>query len=360
MQDHVYDRILGCLATAAIGDAMGSATEQWATHEIIAHYGTHIRELHTPPPDTWAAGNQAGELTDDVSMMFAFAQAILDSGGHLTTEQWVRALLHWADTSRMAHMMGPTTSTIVEAIREGRDPTTVGTVNETERQVTRLGSSNGAAMRIAPAGLIHPGDVKGAVQEALVSCLPTHNTQIGISAAAAIAAGVAEGIMPDADVFSVARACLAGASFGEELGILYARHIAGPSVPCRIELAISLATRACSFAEALELLRGYLGCSVAAADSVPTAIGLFVYAGGDPLESVAGGANIGDDTDTIACIAGALAGALRGFKAIPQDLYHTLRTVNDIDIERIASGLAEIAWSRWRHQGREARIPADV
>jgi ADP-ribosylglycohydrolase len=347
MRDHFYDRVLGCLTAASMGDAMGSATEQWATHEIVARYGAPIREFHVPPPDSWSAGNKAAELTDDASMMFALAEAIVGAGGTLTTEQWVQALLHWADTSPMARMMGPSTSAVVQALREGRDPANVGTVYNTRRQVTRMGSTNGAAMRIAPAGLIHPGDVEGAVHEALVSCLPTHNTHIGISAAAAIAAGVAEAITPGAGVYSVARACVRGARLGEELGIRQARWIAGPSVPRRIELAISLAARAQSFMGALELLRDYLGCSVAAAESVPVAIGLFVYAGGDPLESVAGGANIGDDTDTIACMAGALAGALSGFRAIPPDLYRTLRAANDVDIEQIASGLAEVAAMRW-------------
>ena len=114
---------------------------------------------------------------------------------------------------------------------------------------------------------------------------------------------------------------------------------------------LRVATRAQSFADALALLRDYLGCSVAAAESVPAAIGLFVYAGGDPLESVAGGANIGDDTDTIACMAGALAGALSGFRAIPPELYQALRAANEVDIEQIASGLADIATTRWSGRG---------
>jgi ADP-ribosylglycohydrolase len=350
LEDYLYDHILGCLAMAAIGDAMGSASEQWATHEILAQYDGYIREFLTPPPDTWSAGNRAGEITDDVSIMFALAQAILDANGHLTTEQWSQALVHWADVSPMAHMMGPTTSAIVAALREGRDPTTVGTVNDTQRQVTSMGSTNGAAMRIAPAGLIHPCDIEKAVNEALVSCLPTHNTHIGISAAAAIAAGVAEAFTPGADVLSVANACVIGAEMGEKLGIQHGRRVAGPSVPRRIELAITLATQAGSFEEVLDLLRGYLGCSVLAAESVPTAIGLFIFAGDDPLEAVVGGANIGDDTDTIACIAGALSGTLKGFQEVPKDLYQIICKVNDVDIEHIAAGLSNIARSNERCQ----------
>ena len=33
------DRAVGCLAGAAVGDALGGATEGWESHEIDAHFG---------------------------------------------------------------------------------------------------------------------------------------------------------------------------------------------------------------------------------------------------------------------------------------------------------------------------------
>ena len=33
------DRAVACLAAAAIGDALGGATEGWESHEIEAHFG---------------------------------------------------------------------------------------------------------------------------------------------------------------------------------------------------------------------------------------------------------------------------------------------------------------------------------
>ena len=49
-----------------------------------------------------------------------------------------------------------------------------------------MGASNGGAMRVAPAGLVHPGDIKGAVRAAAVTCRPNHFTSIGVSGAGAI------------------------------------------------------------------------------------------------------------------------------------------------------------------------------
>ena len=95
-------------------------------------------------------------------------------------------------------------------------------------------------------------------------------------------------------------------------------------------------------------LEAYIGNSVAAADTTPTAIGLFVYAQGDPLESIVGGTNIGNDTDTIAAIAGSLAGALKGFQAVPADLYARFRAANlhEFDVDELALGLTKIAETR--------------
>lgn len=351
----LYDHILGCLATAGMGDALGAPTEEWSTREIYARYQGPIRTFHRPPPDTFAAGNEAAQVTDDASQMYYLAQTIIDTGGQLTEEAWTDCLLRWAAESPMVSNMGPSTRLAVAALRTGEDPYRVGTVRESDRQSSRIGVTNGAAMRVAPVGLVHPGDIEGACGDVVVTCLPSHNTQLAISGACAIAAGVAEAVTEGSDVFTVVRACLDGAQLGEELGRQYekVRFVAGPSIGPRIELAVSLALKAKSLEGAMSSLEIYVGNSVEAACSVPTAIGLFVHARGDPLESIVSGANIGGDTDTIATMAGALAGALRGFGHVPQGLYATFRAANQFDVETLAQGLAHIA-SRRTAEGSSA------
>ncbi|MEM7345469.1 MAG: ADP-ribosylglycohydrolase family protein, partial [Chloroflexota bacterium] len=84
------------------------------------------------------------------------------------------------------------------------------------------------------------------------------------------------------------------------------------------------------------------------AESMPAAVGLFVFAGGDPLETIVGGTNIGNDTDTIAAIAGSMAGALHGFDAVPADMFETFKAANkhEADVEALAKGLTTIAARR--------------
>jgi ADP-ribosylglycohydrolase len=333
-----------------MGDAMGAATEQWSTKDIYAHYGGPVRTFYKPPPDTFsgAGGNDLGQITDDTSQMYYLAQTLIQTGGNLTAEAWVDCLLRWAAESPHVVNMGPTTRLVVEALRTGQDPYKVGLVGTSNRQTTNMGATNGSAMRVAPVGLVHPGDIEGACQDALTTCLPSHNTQIAIAGACAISAGVAEALTEGADVFSVVRASLAGARRGEALSAQKARLVAGPSIVARIELAVSLALKARNLEEALASIEAYIGNSVNASESVPAAVGLFVFAAGDPLETIIAGTNIGNDTDTIATMAGALAGALRGFGAIPQDLYATFKTANEqeFDLEAMAQGLTNIAQRR--------------
>jgi len=348
----LHDRILGSLAAAGLGDAMGAATEQWSTEEIYAKYGGPLRTLQQPPADTFsgAGGNKIGQVTDDTSQMYYLARALIQTHGNFTNEDWIDCLLSWATNSSHASDMGPSTRPVVEALQSGSNPYKVGLVGTSDRQMAHIGSTNGSAMRVAPTGLIHPGDIEGACQEALLTCIPSHNTQIAISSACAIAAGVAHALTPSADVFSVAEACMDGARRGEELARTTpnARWIPGPSVVKRTELAISLAIKAKSLEEALRDLEAYIGNSVAAAETTPTAIGLFVFAKGDPLEAIVGGTNIGNDTDTIAAIAGSLAGALKGFRAVPADLFAQFKAANlhEFDVEALAQGITAIAEKR--------------
>jgi ADP-ribosylglycohydrolase len=68
--------------------------------------------------------------------------------------------------------------------------------------------------------------------------------------------------------------------------------------------------------------------------------------GGDPVEAVRAGVRIGGDTDTIASIAGALAGALTGVAALEPDDRALLATVEPAGFDELASGLAAIAAGR--------------
>lgn len=337
----LYDRILGSLAAGAIGDAMGAATEQRSFSEIVSLFGGPVREFRRPPPDSpFSGGREAAQITDDTGQMVAMARAIIDGKGALTVAGVVKELLRWADDLEVfRRFAGPTTRAAIEELRKGTDPRVVGR----QGRLTSLGTSNGAAMRIAPAGLAHPGDLETAVRDAVTMCLPTHATQLAIAGAAAVAAGIARALTHDADVYTVVQAAFWGARRGEEIGRREGRVVAGPSVLSRMEVAVNLAARGRDLIETMQEIHAYVGSGLHIAEAVPAAVGIFVAAGGDPMEAITGGVNIGDDTDTVAIIAGSLAGALRGFRAVPKELYEAVEQANTLHLAEIARGLTAVA-----------------
>ncbi|MCW5953242.1 MAG: ADP-ribosylglycohydrolase family protein, partial [Propionibacteriaceae bacterium] len=89
-----------------------------------------------------------------------------------------------------------------------------------------------------------------------------------------------------------------------------------------------------------------VGSGLHAAEAVPAAIGCFVAAGGDPWLSVMAAANIGDDSDTVACMAGAVAGAFSGMARVPRWAYDRVIAENDLDLAGLATRFAGVAATR--------------
>ncbi|WP_044560540.1 ADP-ribosylglycohydrolase family protein [Azospirillum sp. B4] len=345
----LHDRIAGSLLLAGMGDALGAPTEQWSMAEILAAHGGLVAGFVTPTADTFAGANagQQAEVTDDASQMYYLARALVRGGGRLDAAGWIACLLDWADTSPKADFMGPSTVGIVAALRAGTDPALVGVIGQSRRKMTTIGTTNGAAMRVAPAGLVHPGDLEAACDQALVTCLPSHDTDVAIAAACAIAAGTARALVTE-DIADVIAACVEGGRQGAALATRHARVGPGPRFQARLDLALDIAARASDDLAFLEALDARVGASVLAAESVPAAIAILAYAKGDPLRTIALSATIGNDTDSIATMAGALAGALRGASALPADLTAQFRAVNEAEygLDALAADLTAIARRR--------------
>lgn len=345
-KETLHGRVLGCLALAGMGDALGASTEQWTIDEITAVHGPLVTRFVEPPDDTFAGANHGllGEVTDDASQMYYLAHALIRAGGWLDQAGWIACLLDWADNSPKAGFMGPSTIGIVQALRAGTDPALVGVIGNSRRKMTNFGITNGAAMRVAPAGLIHPGDLAGACEQAFVTCLPSHDTDVAISSACAVAAGVARALVePTLD--AVIDACRDGGGIGARLAKERARVLPGPRFLARLDMALEIAQTAPDDQSFLIAMESRVGASVLAAESVPAAIGILAYAKGDPMRTISLAASIGNDTDSIATMAGALAGALHGADALPQPLYDTFRAVNArfYRLDQMAAELAAIA-----------------
>lgn len=340
------DRIYGALCLAGMGDALGAQTEQWTQAEIRHVHRGLVMQFGTPPPDTFAGAlaGQKAEVTDDASQMYHLARALVAAGGRLDAAGWVACLLDWAATSPKAGFMGPSTLGIVRALQAGEDVAKVGVIGRSARKMSTVGNTNGAAMRVAPCGLLHPGNLQAACEQAFVTCLPSHDTDVAVSAACAIAAGCAQALVGQ-PLDRVIAACLQGAQMGEDMARERVRSVAGPSMVARTEMALEIAAAASDDWAFLQELERKVGNSVLAAESVPAALAVLAYARGDPLRTIALASSVGNDTDSIATMAGAIAGAMHGAHRLPAALLGEFLQVNGAEygIQAMAQGMAAIA-----------------
>ena len=325
------DKILGGLYGQALGDAFA----------MPAHIHPDDTERAFGWLDTWEdapddhlvhGGLPAGRITDDSEQAFSIARAVIDAGG-VTLDAVVTALLGWYDRvdGDNSPFVGPSTRRGINALKAGGDPHSTGT----------WGDTNGAPMRISPIGLLHPGDVAGAVADTVTVCIPTHNTLPAISSASAVAAAVAIAMTEDATLDAMLSAGIEGAELGRAQG----RRWPGCSVPFKIGQAWEIAQGGQDTRTRLRRIYDEVGASLNAAETVGAAFGLLAMGEGDPKGTAILAANLSGDADTIGAIACAMAGTYAGFDAIPAADVAVLENdpvFMDYDVRGIAAGLESL------------------
>lgn len=331
------DKIAGAVAGVAIGDAMGMPSEFMTCEEIRNVYG-RIEGFCPPRPGHIHAGMTAGRITDDTEQTLAIIEA-LDAHGRITPEVAGEAYLKWAEQTNAyeSSVLGPSSRKALERLKAGEDP----------RQTGSAGSTVGAAMRVAPIGIVNSPDLEKAAEECYLSCLPTHGVNIAIAGACAVCCGVAAALIARS-LDQVVDAALYGARYGERLGIQWA----GTLVSTRIELALRIVDESGNTEEAEDLLYTTCGAGMNPTELIPTAIGLYVLHKGDPKKAVPAAANLGGDTDTLASIVGALSGAYSGLRAFPEVWVDTVRKVNNLDFERLTAILVAVRERRYASNDR--------
>ena len=320
------DRAHGALLGLALSDALGMPTQSMSPAEIAEDYGTIDGLIAAGPRQRIAHGMPAGSITDDTEQALLLARLLIDGDGRLDQHAFAAALIAWEremEAKGSLDLLGPSTKAAVQRILDGVPASESG----------RFGSTNGAAMRIAPVGIATSvSDLDAFVDAVVEASAVSHNTTLGIASAAAIGAAVSAGV--DGGTLSDAvEAALAAARIGERRG----HWVAGGSIAARAEQAIELLAGAAP-SEHAHLLREVIGTSVASQESVVATIALLATAS-DPWQVLLLAAGLGGDTDTIAAMAGAVLGAVHGAAAWPVDAVETVLAVNDLHLEPVAHDL---------------------
>lgn len=332
-----YEKILGALLGAAVGDAMGAPTEMRTTQQIIEYFGGPVKEFKEPPSDTFARGRKPGQVTDDFSLAYFLAKAIVKHDGKLDYYVVKELLIEWGNTDEyFIPFAGPTTRAAIERLKGNE------VKNKDEIVNHNATATNGSAMKIFPVGLLNAGNIDKAIEDAAKVCLPTHNNHLSISGACAVAAAVSKAMEDGADVYNIVQAGLYGARKGEEIGRKISYIVAGPSVVRRMELAIEIGLKSSSMEEAMQDIGDYVGSGLHISEAVPTVFGLFVASEGKTMECIYAGVNIGNDTDTVATMLGALTGAYNGVKSLPEEYLSFINERNNFSLEKLAQEFERI------------------
>lgn len=329
-----FEKAYGCLAGLALGDALGMPTEMLTPEQIRAEYGG-VDGLLVPFPWHPHSLLPTGSVTDDTEQALALADVYLSTGA-MSAEDTARALLGWAEAKgeRILLYAGPATRKALDALRGGANPRESGT----------SGTTNGAAMRVAPVGIVNAGDRARALNDTVESCLPTHGTTLAISAAAAVSFAVGEAMTETATAESVLAAAKEGAVQGRQFG----SWVWTPPLEARIDLAVRIVREAQDHQAALASLYGSVGVGIEVTESIPTALALVSLFDGQPMPAITAASRLGGDSDTIGAIAGAICGALTGIEGIDAKLLARITSANGFDLEHTARGLAQVADRRRR------------
>jgi ADP-ribosylglycohydrolase len=305
-------RARGALYGLAIGDALGMPTQLLSRREITERWGVLLPGFEPAPPGhPIAAGMPAGSVTDDTEQAVLLGRLLVRGGGAVDPGELAAALVSWEhDMAERGSLdlLGPSTKRAVAAVMAGTPPEEAGATGDT----------NGAAMRIAPVGIavaLNParGDLSTLVDQVVAASRVTHNTGLALAGAAAVAAAVSAGVS-GAGVARATALAIDAARIAADRG----RWVAGADVAARIEWATGLVAGRTQ-AQAAELIYTLVGTSLATQESVPAAFAVLAAVPDDPWRACLLAASLGGDCDTIAAMAGAIAGACHGVTAFPPE-----------------------------------------
>ena len=183
-----------------------------------------------------------------------------------------------------------------------------------------------------------------AIENAVEIAISSHDDPWSVSGACAVAAAVSEAMKQTSTVYSVVQAAKYGCAKGEELARKRKDlHVyPGPSVAKRLDMAIDIALHTGGGMNPIEELRDRIGSGPAIAETVPTALGIFIAEQGDTMKCIYAGVNIGDETSAIASIVGAICGTFRGSGSITAGYLEFLNRQNQFDLKKQAGEVMKV------------------
>ncbi|MDV9193568.1 ADP-ribosylglycohydrolase family protein [Streptomyces sp. SR27] len=351
------DRITGSLLGAAVGDALGGPVEGYTPEQIAERHGGRVTGIVGPwNGDDWRTARPIapyhkgdGHVTDDTLMTHALIRVYEKVRGHLDAYAVADHLV--------PELMGSPVwipELEAEALPLQRiflaEKWIVTRLHYAHADPREAGNGNivncGAAMYMAPVGLVNAAHPEAAYTEAL-DIAGAHQSSYGREAAGVFAAAVAAACAPGATPSSVVATALALAKDGTRSAIEAVAEVA--SGHRDFESALTPLRRAVAPFDSVgpDYRAPSLGARrpsrLHAIEELPVALGMLLVGEGDFRRTVLGAVNYGRDCDSIATMAGAIVGALHGESAVPADWAKRVAEASRLDLHAPARALTEVA-----------------
>ncbi|MFG2412486.1 ADP-ribosylglycohydrolase family protein [Streptomyces goshikiensis] len=350
------DRAAGCLIGAAVGDALGGPVEGWTPDQIVERHGGRVHGVVGPWYEDWRTARPIapyhkgdGHVTDDTLMTHALVRVYEAVRDHLdayavadqlvpdlmTNPRWIPELE--AEALPLQRIFLAEKWIVTRLHYAHADPREAGAGNIV---------NCGAAMYMAPVGIVNAGNPDGAYAEAL-DIAGAHQSSYGREAAGVFAAAVAAACAPGATAGSVVETALALAKDGTREAIAAVREVALGQRDFESALAPLRAAVAPYDSVGADYRKPSLGARrpsrLHSIEELPVALGMLLVADGAYEASVLGAVNYGRDCDSIATMAGAIAGALGGEGAVPAAWAKQVAEASRLDLHAPAAALTAVA-----------------
>ncbi|WDR02196.1 ADP-ribosylglycohydrolase family protein [Devosia algicola] len=365
MPKNLRGRVRGLLHGVALGDSLGAPVEKLSAAQIKERYGrvtslmTRWHKMDLPPEQRNHRVRGDGIITDDTLMTLALMDIYADVGRHLDA---------WDMADSMVRQIAWTPRWVPELQREAMLIDRLFYPEKWIFQRHQLANCDprqggignmvncGAAMYIAPVGVVNAADPKAAYDEA-IAFASGHQESYGLEAAGAMAAAVAAALLPDGNIEAIVntvldltkdgtRAAIADiAETARELRRAGADHSAAcDAFHVRIARYSVMGDDLNHMPEKVgRLTDAYRPSRLQAIEELPLALGFCLLNDGDFHRSIEDGINSGRDTDSIGVMAGAILGALHGEDVIkPSDLAQ-IDAANRLDLTLAADAFAVAA-----------------
>ena len=328
-------RVRGVLYGTAYGDALGAPVEHLSHAEIMDHFGHEIETVRTPwykesEPAFRRHGRVRGHgvITDDTLMTIALVHVYNEVQRHLDAydmaDGMIREIAYRQRYIPEFDRVGMIAERLFYAEKHIFNRLLLAHCDPREGGYGNAVNC-GAAMYIAPVGMVNAGRPRAAYDEA-ISFAMAHQLSYGLEAAGVLAACVAEACRPGASVETLIGTALSLAKDGTREAIAALAETARVVKPQREDHpAVIRALHAAILpyspigdetrrpeSQIGKPLLNFTPSRFFSIEELPISLAYLLIWDDDPAQAVIRAVNSGRDADSIGVMTAALAGALHG------------------------------------------------